>query len=131
MKYPEPELIAGLISKINTNIPGRPIYTIPPKDLTYPYILINQIFMTETGSKNGYIYKFEPLIQVIYKDQSSKINLYDDMEKICNFVKNGADILVQGYTVICVELISCTTTEELYDFGRLDVGLIRLNIEIK
>ena len=131
MNYPESELLTGLIAAINTKIPGRPVYTVPPKDLVYPYILINQIFMSEIGPKNGFIYKFEPLIQVIYKDQSSKTNLINDMNKIHNFVGNGADITVQGYTVICVELISTNTTEELYDFGRLDVGLIRLNIELK
>lgn len=131
MNYPESELITGLIAAINSNIPNRPIYTTPPKQLEYPYILINQNYMTEIGSKNGFIYKFEPLIQVIYKDQTSKLNLIRDMQKIHNFVGNESVISVQGYTVICVELISTNITEELLDFGRLDIGLIRLNIELK
>jgi hypothetical protein len=130
MNYPESALLTGLISAINTKLPGRSVYTIPPKDSEYPYILINQTDMRETGSKGGFIYSFEPLIQVIYKDVSSLVGLLSDMQEIHEIVKNGDDITVSGYTTLRVELISTNRTTELYDWGRLDIGLIRLFIEI-
>lgn len=130
MNYPESALLTGLISAINTKLPARSVYTIPPKDSDYPYILINQTDMQETGSKGGFIYSFEPLVQVVYKDVSSLVGLLSDMQEIHEIVKNGDDISVTGYTTLRVELINTNRTTELYDWGRLDIGLIRLLIDL-
>lgn len=131
MNYPESALLTGLISAITTKISGRSVYTIPPKDAAYPHIWISQSDMQEIGSKAGYIYRFEPLIQVIHKDLSSLTTLLSDMQEIHEIIKNGADITVSGYTVIAVELISTNRTTELYEWGRLDIGLIRPRIDIE
>lgn len=130
MKYPESELITGLISAINTKLPTMTVYTVPPKDTSYPYVLINQTFMEEVGSKSGFIYRFEPLIQVIHKDLSSIIDLLTNMEAIHEIIKNGEDLTLSGYKVIEMQLISTNRTTELYDFGKLDIGLIRTRIDI-
>lgn len=130
MNYPESALLTGLISAIGSELSGRSVYTIPPKDADYPHILITQTDMQENGSKAGFIYRFEPLIQVIYKDITSLTNLLSDINAIHGFVKNGADISVSGYTVMRVELVNTNRTSELYDWGKLDIGLIRLLIEI-
>ena len=130
MNYPESALLAGLISAINTKLPARTVYSVPTKDISYPHIFINQTDMQELGPKQSFIYRFEPLIQVIYKDASSLVGLLSDMQEIHEIIKNGADITVSGYSVIAVELINTNRTTELYDFGRLDIGLIRLRIDI-
>ena len=131
MNYPESALITGLITAINTKLPARTVYTIHPKDSPYPYIYLSQTDMQEIGSKAGYIYRFEPLIQVIHKDLSSLTDLLSDMQEIHEIITNGADITVSGYTVIEMNLIMTNRTTELYDWGRLDIGLIRTRIDLE
>jgi len=131
MNYPESALITGLITAINTKLPLRTVYTIPPKDSPYPYIYLSQTDMQEIGSKAGFIYRFEPLIQVIHKDLSSLTDLLSDMQEIHEIITNGADITVSGYTVIEMNLIMTNRTTELYDWGRLDIGLIRTRIDLE
>jgi len=131
MNYPESALIIGLITAINTKLPLRTVYTIPPKDSPYPYIYLSQTDMQEIGSKAGYIYRFEPLVQVIHKDLSSLSDLLSDMQEIHEIITNGADITVSGYTVIEMNLIMTNRTTELYDWGRLDIGLIRTRIDLE
>jgi len=131
MNYPESALITGLITAINTKLPLRTVYTIPPKDSPYPYIYLSQTDMQEIGSKAGYIYRFEPLIQVIHSNLSSLSDLLSDMQEIHEIITNGADISVSGYTVIEMNLIMTNRTTELYDWGRLDIGLIRTRIDLE
>jgi len=131
MNYPESAILAGLISAISAKLPTRTIYTVPPQNAVYPYILINQTDMQEIGTKAGkFEYRFEPLIQVIYKDISSISPLLTDMQEIHEIVKNSQDITVSGYTVIEMQLINTNRTTELYDWGRLEIGLIRTRIDI-
>ena len=131
MNYPESALITGLITAINTKLPLRTVYTIPPKDTPYPYIYLSQTDMQEIGSKAGYIYRFEPLIQVIHSNLSSLSDLLSDMQEIHEIITNGADITVSGYTVIEMNLIMTNRTTELYEWGRLDIGLIRTRIDLE
>ena len=131
MNYPESALITGLKAAINTKLPLRTVYTIPPKDSPYPYIYLSQTDMQEIGSKAGFIYRFEPLIQVIHSNLSSLSDLISDMQKIHEIITNGADITVSGYTVIEMNLIMTNRTTELYDWGRLDIGLIRTRIDLE
>ena len=130
MRYPESELITGLIAAIGVELPTREVLTVPPKKESYPYILINQTFMEEVGSKNGFIYRFEPLIQAIHKDLSSIIPLLNDMDAIHKIIKNDNSLSVSGYNTIEMNLISTNRATELYDFGKLDIGLIRVRIDI-
>lgn len=130
MNYPEKALLTALVSDIGTRITGRTVSTIPPKDTDYPYVWISQTDMQEIGSKKGFIYRFEPLIQVIHKDITSLENLLSDMNAIHQLIKNGADLTVSGYTVIAVELISTNRMTELYEWGRLEIGLIRPRIDL-
>ena len=131
MNYPESALITGLITAIEAKLPARTVYTIPPKDTPYPHIYISQTDMQEIGSKAGYIYRFEPLIQVIHSNLSSLSDLLSDMQEIHEIITNGADISVSGYTVIEMNLIMTNRTTELYDWGRLDIGLIRTRIDLE
>jgi hypothetical protein len=131
MNYPEEALIKSLISAIETKLPARTVYTIPPKDTSYPYILLNQTDMTEVGAKSNFIYRFEPLIQVIHKDLSTVETLLDDMQEIHEIITHATDDLtITGYDLIEMSLISTNRTTELYEWGRLDIGLIRPLIEI-
>lgn len=131
MNYPEAAILTGLRSAILSKIPTRNVYTIPPKELVYPYIWLSQPFTEEIGSKKGFIYRTEILIQVIHKDLSSLTPILTDMQKVHEIINNGADISVTGYTVIEMNLINTNRTEELLDSGRLDIGLIRIRIDTK
>ena len=131
MNYPESALLGGLISAINTELPGRTVYTVPPKETTYPYVLINQTYMEQIGPKDNYIYRFEPLIQVVYKDISSAVDLLTDMNAIHQIIKASDELVISGYDVMQCLLINTNRTTELYDFGKLDIGLIRARIEIQ
>lgn len=131
MNYPEQAILTGLRNAIVTKITGRNVYSQPPKDLVYPYIWLSQPFMSEIGSKKGFIYRMDLLIQVIHKDLPGLGSLLSDMQKVHEIINNGADITVSGYTVIEMNLINTNRTVELMDSGRLDIGLIRTQIDIK
>ena len=131
MNYPESAILTALRTAITTKITGRNVYTIPPKSTTYPYIWLSQPFMTEIGSKAGFIYRMELLIQVVHKDLSSLTPLLSDMQKIHELINNGQDLTVTGYTVIEMNLLSANRTRELYESMALDIGLIRIQIDLK
>lgn len=132
MKYPESAILSGLITAINGKISGRPVFTVPPKtDTTYPYIWLSQPYMSEIGSKRGFIYRMELLIQIVHKDLSKISPMLTDIEKVCEIINNGMDITVTGYTVIEMNLINVNRTVELTETGRLDVGLVRVQIDVK
>lgn len=131
MNYPEAEVIEGLISAINTELPARTVYTVPPKESTYPYVLINQTYMEQTGPKDKFHYRFEALVQVIHKDLSSITDLLSDMNAIHQIIKASDNLVVPGYDVMQILLINTNRTTEMYDFGKLDIGLIRMRIEIQ
>jgi hypothetical protein len=131
MNYPESALITGLISAINAELPTRTVYTVPPKDSSYPYILINQTFMEQIGTKDNYIYRFEPLIQVVHKDLSSISPILSDMNAIHQIIKASDELVISGYDVMQCILINTNRTTELYDAFKLDIGLIRARIEIQ
>jgi hypothetical protein len=131
MNYPESSILTSLRTAIIGKIAGRNVYTVPPKSLSYPYIWLSQPFTTEVGPKGKFIYRVEILIQVIHKDISSLTPLLSDMQKVHEIINNGADLAVTGYTVIEVNLLSTNRTEELTDAMRLDIGLIRIQIDLK
>lgn len=131
MNYPESAILTALRTAIVTKITGRNVYTIPPKDTTFPYVWLSQPFMTEIGSKAGFIYRMELLIQVVHKDLSSLTPLLSDMQKIHELINNGQDLTVTGYTVIEMNLLSTNRTRELYESMALDIGLIRIQIDLK
>jgi hypothetical protein len=131
MNYPLEAIITGLRSAIITKIPGRNVLTVPAKDTEYPYVYLSQPYMYENGPKSSFIYEVEMLLQVIHKDLTSIKPLLDDMQKIHEIIKNGADITVAQYKVLAVELINSTQTVELLESGRLDIGLIRINIIVE
>ena len=131
MNYPESAILAGLRNSIIAKITGRTVATIPAKEMAYPYIWLSQPFMSEIGSKKGFIYRMDLLIQVIHKDLSSLTPLLTDMQKVHEIINNASDISVSGYTVIEMNLINTNRSVELTDSGRLDIGLIRIQIDIK
>lgn len=131
MNYPESAILTSLRTAIIGKISGRNVYTVPPKNLVYPYVWLSQPFTTEIGPKGKFIYRVELLIQVIHKDLSSLTTLLSDMQKIHEIINNGADLVISGYTVIEMNLINTTRTQELSDAMRLDIGLIRIQIDLK
>ena len=131
MNYPLSALLTGLRSSIVAKISGRNVVTVPNKSMSYPYIWLSQPYMVENGPKGRFIYSVEILIQVIHKDLSDLSALLSDMQKVHEIINNGADISVSGYTVIVTELINTNQTVEMTDSGRLDIGLIRVKVDLK
>lgn len=131
MKYPENAILTSLRTAIVTKITGRNVYTVPPKSLVYPYVWLSQSFTQEIGPKGKFIYRVELLIQVIHKDLSSLTPLLGDMEKIHEIINNGQDLTISGYTVIEINLLNTNRAENLSDSMRLDIGLIRIQVDLK
>ncbi len=131
MKYPENAILTSLRTAIVTKITGRNVYTVPPKSLVYPYVWLSQPFTQEIGPKGKFIYRVELLIQVIHKDLSSLTPLLGDMEKIHEIINNGQDLTISGYTVIEINLLNTNRAENLSDSMRLDIGLIKIQVDLK
>ena len=130
MNYPERQLIQGLITAIDSVLPGRAFYTMPPKDAAYPYIYAHDFYWEENGSKKQFIWSCEFLLEVVHKNLSSKDELLTDTEAILSLIKNSDDITVSGYNVIETNLVNTNDIQQLEDSYRLDIELIRLKIEI-
>lgn len=129
MNYPERQILTSLITAIGTAT-GRTVLTIPPKDVSYPYIYLSQGYMSEVGNKGNYIYSYEFLIQVLHKDLHGIDLLLNDMEDILGLFKKGNDFTISGYSVISTEVISVNRMSELYESFRLEIGLIRAKIDL-
>jgi hypothetical protein len=127
-------LLTGLIPAIKTAT-GKDAYSRIPKatGITYPYIYVSDIYQEEFGSKTGYRYRLDVLIQVIYQDVTTLTGLFTDMDNILGLVKNGVTpfALSGGYKVSECNLNSSTTTEFQTETGTQSVGIIRLLFTIE
>ena len=136
MKDISKEVCKAVITKIGTVLPTRPVYTVIPKSdsgvmVAYPHIYLGDFYQYEDGPKNSFWYRFEMLIQVVYKDIESKLNLWADKEAIMGVINNVSPFtLDDGLVAESCELLSNTETEILTDTGMLYIGLIRINFKI-
>ncbi len=111
---------------------GVTVFTKVPKDTTYPYIHISEIYQDEDGPKNSFFYNYDILIQVVYKDLDSKVNLWNTVNSILGIIKNDASLtLTDDFEVMETTLISNSETEIMTDTGILDIGLIRILIKVE
>lgn len=113
---------------------GKTVYTRMPKAIgaVYPYIYISDIYQEETGPKTSYQYKLDVLIQIIYQDVDSLVNLFTDMDNVLSIVNNGSPFaLTSPYKIMLCELNNSTTTEFQTETGTQNVGLIRLLFNIE
>lgn len=113
---------------------GKNVYTRMPKAINavYPYIYISDIYQEEVGSKTSYIYRLDVLIQIIYQDVDSLVNLFADMNNVLSIVNNGSPFALDSpHKVMSCELNNSTTTEFQTETGTQNVGLIRLLFNIE
>lgn len=113
---------------------GRTIYTKIPKQAApiYPYIHISDVFEEEEGTKTGYQYKFQILIEVCHKDELSDKSLFDDMSAVCGLINNGVPFALSGgFAIMDMRLVSSTQIEVLTDTGIVDVGAIRIVLRVE
>ena len=131
MNHPKREIIQGLITAINTVLPARTVYTVPPKDTPYPYLYLHEEISEEIGSKEEYIWECEYTIEVLHRDISSIDDILSDTEAILSIIKNSPDdITVTGYSVIEVNLVNTSQEEQLQNSYRIDIELIRIRITL-
>jgi len=137
MKDVTKQVVKAMITKIGTLISGRTVYTQLPKSdsasmVTYPYIYLSDFYQTEDGPKNSYWYRFEMLVQIVYKDVESRLNLWSDKDYIMQIINNTTPFTIDdGFVIESCELLSSTETDILTDTGLLSIGLIRINFKIR
>ena len=131
MRDARKQIVAGLIALINAKISGVTVYTIVPKTAAYPYIYISDIYQTDESSKNEKHYDYETLIQVVYKDIVSKVDLWSKMNSVVSIINTRKDlVLTDNFTCEYLHLLQASEEEVLTDTGRLHIGLIRFKIVI-
>ena len=126
-------LLTALVSALETAT-GKNVYTRMPKAIgaVYPYIYISDIYQEEVGPKTSYIYRLDVLIQIIYQDVDSLVNLFADMNNVLSIVNNGYPFaLTAPHKVMSCELNNSTTTEFQTETGTQNVGFIRLIFNIE
>lgn len=136
MRDPRKDIVKALITVINAKNTGATVYTkinkpVDGETIAYPYILISDIYLTESGSKRKPIYDVEFLLQIVYKDINSKVDLWDNMSSLAGIVTSKRDLTVSNsYSLMLFELLSTSEEEILTDTGTLNIGLLRYNIKI-
>lgn len=126
-------LLTALVPALATAT-SKNVYTRMPKAIgaVYPYIYISDIYQEEFGSKTSYIYRLDVLIQIIYQDVDSLVNLFADMNNVLSIVNNGSPFALDSpHKVMSCELNNSTTTEFQTETGTQNVGLIRLLFNIE
>lgn len=139
MRDARKEIVSGLITAINAKLSGITVYTKVPKAVdnnavlaSYPYIYIAEIYQDETGPKNRFFYNYDILIQVVYKDLTSKVSLWTTVNSILEIVNNNVPFsLSNDFEIMEMTLISNSETEILTDTGILDIGLIRIMVKVE
>lgn len=126
-------LLRSLVPALATAT-GRNVYKRIPKaaGVTYPYIYIGDIYMSESGPKTSDVFDYDILIQVIYQDVDSLDGLYTDMDNVLSIVNHSTPFaLTDGYKIRSIELLSSNDTEFQTETGTQNVGLIRVLFNIE
>lgn len=133
------QIVKALITKINEVLPNLEVYTAAPKPvnnngvkLEYPYIYISDINQDEDGPKAHFYYSYTLLIQVVHKDEASKVDQWSNVGKVVGLINNGEDLdLDDDFEVMDFTLESNTEQEIQTDTGVLSIGLIRCKMNIE
>lgn len=131
------ELLTALVAKLKLAMPTMTIRTkINDFDISdnsaYPYVYISDLYQLENGPKNYHSYELEVLIQVVYKDQTSLIDLYNSQNSVLGLFEIPESlILTNNFKVQETVLLSSTDTEIKIDTGTLNIGLIRVRYTIE
>ena len=125
-------LVTALYTKLSL-VCTNPVYSKMPRaaDVTYPYNYISDIYDDENGPKTGFQYRYDVLIQVIFKNISSKSAFYSEMAKVKSIINNAEPFtLTGGFKIKQCILNNSSDTDIEVDDGVLTVGLVRAYFDI-
>lgn len=133
MRDARPQLIKALVSDLKSRLSYDRVYTKIPKKVSYPYVYIAEIYQDEDGSKSEFQYRYDVLIQVVYKDADSPLARYQDQSAILGMVNNAQGFALEdNFDLMKVSLISNSEETDIKtDSGILDVGLVRIEFLIE
>lgn len=128
MRDASKEILTAIVGAIGTVLPSVPAYTVVPPDTTYPYVLIGDPTQRPAGNKQHDISDYEVLIQLCYKQLTSRVSLLDTknilLEKLAP--KAPAFTLSNNFTVTMQVLEINYSTDILTDTGMESVGIIKI-----
>lgn len=134
MKDARNALVKALKAALDTACDAT-VYARMPKStsINYPYIHISDIYNDEVGPKDSFQFNYDTLIQVVYKDQSSLVDFYDEIDKVVSTVNNNVPFALDSpFRIMESTLLSTSTTEyEEADGSVLNVAAIRINFFIE
>ena len=130
------ELLLAFVAALKSALPTMIIRTKlndfdTSDNLAYPYIYIGEIYQNEDGPKNFYRYPVEMLLQVVYKDVTSLVDLYTTQNTVLGLINHPKPFsLTNNFEIIETELLSSNDAEVKIDSGVLNIGLIRIRFTI-
>lgn len=126
------QLIIGLKAAIDAKATGLTVYTKVPKSASYPFIYIAEIYDTEDGPKNQFMYQYDVTIQLVYKDLTDKSDMWDDVSTIKELITNRSPFAITGgFSIMDATLIDTDETTDLMDSQEVDTTIIRVNFQIE
>lgn len=133
MRDPELELYKALIPDLIARVGHNRIYTSVPKGVVYPYILVDDVFIDEDGPKGQFRCNADVRVEVVYKDEQSKIARLTDTNNILGLINNSTPfVMADNYKIEAVTLINKSESEiELNDSQKIQVSVIRMMFDIK
>lgn len=133
MRDPELELYKALIPDLIARVGHSRVYTSVPKGVVYPYILVDDVFIDEDGPKGQFRYNADVRVEVVYKDEKSKIARLTDTNNILGLINNSTPFaMADNYKIDAVTLINKSESEiELSDSQKIQVSVIRMMFDIK
>ena len=139
MRDARKEIATALIAAINAKLPTKTVYTIVPKAVDNSgniapdnYILISDIYQQNDGNKASFIYNYDVLVEVVYNNITSKLNLWADVSSIESIVSNRRDLtLTNDFYLLEISCESTPEEEILTDTGTKTIGIIRFKMAIK
>ena len=133
MRDPELELYKALIPDLIARVGHNRVYTSVPKGVVYPYVLVDDVFIDEDGPKGQFRYNADVRVEVVHKDEQSKIARLTDTNNILGLINNSTPFaMADNYKIEAVTLINKSESEiELNDSQKIQVSVIRMMFDIK
>jgi len=134
MKDARTALVTGLYGALTTACDVT-VYSRMPKStsIVYPYVHIGDIYVEEVGPKDSFQYNFDVLIEIVYKNQTSLTDFYDEIDNVKSVINNNVPFTIgSNFAIMEATLISDSSTEfEDGDGSILNVAAIRVNFYIR
>lgn len=132
MKDARTSLITALKTAVDAKSTGLTFYTKVPKDVSYPYIWVAEIFDTEDGDKSTFMYQYEITLHITYSNITDKTAMWTAVDKIKQIINNNVPFSLTGnFAIMECTLIDTDEIEDLVDSMDVDTTIIRINFMIQ